>query len=99
MSINLFQQLEDKISNTLSMLEHLKIQLEEAHEKNHALQNEITILKNRQTQWEQSLSHMLRKLDFVDSPKTEKEDFEEQEPKDNFEESNIESFELEYENE
>lgn len=64
----LFQTLEDKINQTLHLIETLRMQLKESQERNKTMENELTILRNRQTQWEHSLSKLLRKLDPKEGP-------------------------------
>lgn len=63
MSNPLLQNLEEKINNTLEVIELLRLQVEEFEEKNNQLTAENLALKNRQTEWEHNLTAMLRKLD------------------------------------
>lgn len=63
MSNYFLEQLEDKIDNAIEIIEILRLQVEELEEKNHALQQDNASLKNRQTEWERSLSALLGKLD------------------------------------
>ncbi len=66
MSSQLLQQLEDKIDSAIEIIELLHIQIEELEEKNRALHADNAALKNRQTQWEQNLASLLRKLEGAD---------------------------------
>lgn len=66
MSDVLFEKLEDKIDQALETIELLRLQVEEYEEKNMALQSDNSALKSRQTQWENSLSTLLRKLEASD---------------------------------
>jgi cell division protein ZapB len=63
MSIQLLEQLEEKVDKAIEVIELLRLQVEELEEKKLALQNENTGLKSRQTQWEHSLASLLTKLD------------------------------------
>jgi len=62
MSSELFQTLEQKISKAIEVIELLHLQIEEYEEKIKGLLVENSVLKNRQLQWEQGLSALLRKL-------------------------------------
>ena len=62
MSIELLQKLENKIDYAIETIELLKLQLEEAEEKNANLASENTALKNKQSSWESNLNIMLDKL-------------------------------------
>lgn len=66
MSNPIFQKLEEKIDLAMETIELLRLQLEEFDEKNQTLQAENTSLKTRQSQWENSLSSLLRKLEGAD---------------------------------
>jgi cell division protein ZapB len=73
MSSQLFQQLEEKIGQSLEVIELFRLQLEECEDKitalmkeNAQLTYENTTLKNRQAQWEQNLSSLLSKLADAD---------------------------------
>lgn len=62
MSNKLLQSLEEKINHALDIIETLRLQLEEAEQNNNSLKIENSELQNRQLQWEQSLSSLLKKL-------------------------------------
>lgn len=73
MSSHLFHTLEEKITQAIHVIVSLRSQLTAAQEKNGNLQSEITALKNRQLEWEQSLSTLLRKLDSTDLTQEQEE--------------------------
>lgn len=69
MSSQLFQKLEEKVDQTLEIIELFRLQIEEYEDKlsrlmneNNILMNENAALKHRQAQWEQGLSSILHKL-------------------------------------
>lgn len=61
-------KLEEKVSHALEMIELLRIQLAEAEESNHVLKIKNDELQNRQIQWEQSLTNLLKKLSNAELP-------------------------------
>ena len=63
MSNHLFQQFEAKVDQALETIESLRIQVEEWEQRYADLEANNQILKNRQTQWENNLSILLRKLE------------------------------------
>jgi cell division protein ZapB len=66
MSNQIFVELEAKIDQALETLELLRLQIEESEEKNQILQADNLALKNKQGQWEHSLTSLLRKLETSD---------------------------------
>ena len=63
MSNHLFQQFEAKIDQALETIESLRIQVEEWEQRYTDSEADNLVLKNRQTQWENNLSILLRKLE------------------------------------
>ncbi len=66
MSNELFQKLEEKINQLLDVVAMQAEQLDDAHDENRKLMSEISGLKYRQTQWEQSINKLLTKIDSAD---------------------------------
>lgn len=66
MSIQLVQKLEEKVDQAVETIGMLRLELEEMSESQERLKTENTELKNRQLQWEQSLSSLLKKLSNTD---------------------------------
>jgi FtsZ-binding cell division protein ZapB len=62
----LFQKLDDKVTDILEFIEFMRSELRDAEEQNVILQNEIASLRKRQQQWENSLATLLDKLDSAD---------------------------------
>lgn len=67
MSNQLFVQLEVKIDDMIETLEILRLQVSDLEEKNQILHTENTTLKGRQSEYEQGLTSLMRKLDHVSS--------------------------------
>ena len=65
MSHDLLVKLEVKIDDLLDTLEILRLQVSDLEEKNLKLQADNTALKTRQSDWEQSLTTLLSKLEDV----------------------------------
>ena len=63
---HLFLKLEDKINQILELTALLRLQVEESEDKNAALQSDNVVLKQRQSQWEQSLTALLQRLEGAD---------------------------------
>jgi FtsZ-binding cell division protein ZapB len=63
MSNSLLEKLEKQIENAVGLIELLRLQVEELEGKHQQLQHENSVLKKHQSEWEQSLSTLLRKLD------------------------------------
>ncbi len=76
MSHNLLVQLEVKIDDLLDTLEILRLQVSDLEEKNTKLQVDNTALKTRQSEWEQSLTTLLSKLDDVNPNADQVEEIE-----------------------
>lgn len=72
MSNHLLIQLEVKIDDMIETLEILRLQVSDLEAKNDTLQTENAALKTRQSQWEQSLTTLLNKLEDVNPETTEK---------------------------
>lgn len=68
MSNQLLLKLEEKINHALEIIEAQRMQLEEAEQINQLLQIENSELQKRQTQWEESLSALLKKLSQAEMP-------------------------------
>jgi len=66
MSNQLLQKLEEKIDSAIEVIELLHMQIEELQAVNKDLLAENAALKNRQSQWEQNLTSLLRKLEEAD---------------------------------
>lgn len=66
MSSHVFQKLEEKIEQAIETIELLRLQLEESEVRNSDLQTEINEFKNRQREWEHSLTSLLQKLASTD---------------------------------
>lgn len=66
MSSHLFHKLEEKVQQAIETIELLRLQLEESETRNSNLQAEVNEFKNRQREWEQSLSTLLQKLASTD---------------------------------
>ncbi len=65
MSHPLLEKLAIKLDDVLETIDLLRLQVEELEAKNKGLYEENTLLKSRQSQWEQSLNTLLNKLDKV----------------------------------
>lgn len=63
MSQSIFQKLEAKVDAALEAIELLRLQLEEQEEQNQTLMSDNAALKHKQSEWEQDLSSILRKLE------------------------------------
>lgn len=70
MSHDLLVKLEVKIDDLLDTLEILRLQVSDLEEKNLKLQADNAALKTRQSEWEQSLTTLLSKLDDI-NPNTD----------------------------
>ena len=66
MSQSIFQKLEARVDAALETIELLRLQLEDQEEHHQALLAENTSLKNKQLEWEQDLTTLLRKLEGAD---------------------------------
>ena len=70
MATTLLEKLEEKIDNSIEIIELLRLQIEEAEDKIVKLEEKNQLLKNKQTEWEQNLSQMLQKLEIANPSKT-----------------------------
>lgn len=76
MSHDLLVKLEVKIDDLLDTLEILRLQVSDLEEKNLKLQADNAALKTRQSEWEQSLTTLLSKLDDVNPNTDQAEEIE-----------------------
>lgn len=63
MSLELFNQLEQKVTDTVDALEMMKMENEE-------LRGENATLKQEREEWERRLTGLLNKFDGLESPNT-----------------------------
>lgn len=76
MSHDLLVKLEVKIDDLLDTLEILRLQVSDLEEKNLKLQADNAALKTRQSEWEQSLTTLLSKLDDINPNTDQAEEIE-----------------------